>query len=1047
MQIRAERLLWCEMPLIPAPRSGRRAARAVRAVVSGGVGFAAVLGALGLGLFGASACSAQPYRWAPTHARAPAEKAGPLPGIIEPARLFVLPGDREESMVSQAPDGTIRFVAFGIRAADHPGGAIDRSDVILPSGDRVDSLKLPPRLGAGFLFYVVDDGTTRIWRADEWTGPLEPLAHLRFEVSRLEAGFDRIYAIFERKNAVVAIDPHTGAIVSRGPLPRSSGYGAMAFADPWMGAIETDFRGVLVTFDAGASWRPVDMPMSVPGVGLTNGGIVLNTARGPFALDTEGRLSKLGDHPDDDLLRALGMPPGWLEQEPPADRHWVEPRSSPLGNAITRAVLSGYPDSSETALVAFRGVLARVRLTDGSLSAVAPEAYPEADRCQGVPLGATVGFICGGAGATTVVYRYEPPMALTEVLRFDAPRYIASSDNGALVIRGPCDSKGRPRGASEGRYCIRRVDGDLHEIRVRGDVGAERVVALADGRAAVVVPPRFGAPGLLTLIEPDGSSKTRRLVLPDVDAERDLLESGLWLDGFVETPGKELSGWVAGQRFFAGVKVGLDGTVHAGPLHEELSHSLLSGRFGLLLAANGVIRETTDGGATWAVVDLPGRLSEEVTALARPGTHDERGCTNVGCAFGPWARVGWGADPSLQLAEDPHEVASERAIYVRWSLECAPTGESTPVVYGASGASERPPVRSSSVSSGPRLETSAWRPFLGARPPHLRSSDLGFDFGTEQDLVQIRGYVWGPVEGHWRRYGRWQVRAVDRFRVGDAIWSTAPSRPPWDEPIDAAQAFASDPSHRTTSDWNAVLDPGGEGGVLVIQSRSSAEVYVMEAGRSIVRVGNADDVGLERPAGAVRVGDSWYVGSAPSPRAFRVVEIEGDRATLVGDFPRHAEGPTPRVVRSVDGDQVAIWAVEPGFFGALGGGDRWYVFPVDPASGRAQSPVVVPRDWRLDVPRPCEPDEDGWVLVDAVNPSVTSLDFAGGAEGVHAERLEARLIVGRSGLCVDALAAQVDGEPIRSIRPRGRLFAERPTVPLSLTDRSSDRRWGFRCSR
>jgi hypothetical protein len=67
---------------------------------------------------------------------------------------------------------------------------------------------------------------------------------------------------------------------------------------------------------------------------------------------------------------------------------------------------------------------------------------------------------------------------------------------------------------------------------VRGDLGSERVVALADGRVAVIVPPRLGAAGFLSLLDQGGHEQRIALKLKVPESGVHLFEKGLWLDGF-----------------------------------------------------------------------------------------------------------------------------------------------------------------------------------------------------------------------------------------------------------------------------------------------------------------------------------------------------------------------------------------------------------------------------------------------------------------------------------------------------------------------------------
>ena len=120
--------------------------------------------------------------------------------------------------------------------------------------------------------------------------------------------------------------------------------------------------------------------------------------------------------------------------------------------------------------------------------------------------------MCGEREGATSLYAFAPPLGVRRVFRSARPRFVASSGNGALVIRGPCADDVRDAPASRS-YCVRGVDGRLREIRVKGDLGAERVVALADGRIVVLAPPRPGAAGQLTVIK-GAQTSTVALAIP-----------------------------------------------------------------------------------------------------------------------------------------------------------------------------------------------------------------------------------------------------------------------------------------------------------------------------------------------------------------------------------------------------------------------------------------------------------------------------------------------------------------------------------------------------
>lgn len=980
---------------------------------------------------------------------------------VGPSRVLVLPAADDIAFSERDSDGTRRGISHGIRFIEYPDGHAEYARDVFPNPEILQTLSLPDRLGRGYLFYASDEEGTSVWRSESWTGRANPVVRLATTVSQIAAGFDRLYAISRRTGGVAAIEADSGKLLELGPIPPSASYGGMAFADSWMAAVEVDMRGVLVTFDAGASFTPAALRTTLPGVSSVDGHIVLNTTEGRYVMETDGSLRPI-DTPERDST------PNEDEDEPrrnnetaPGDVEDVAPPPGLLGpRPLARAVLRGMPISHSVAVVAENGVLAKVGLANGRVLDAKRDAYPEGGPCQTVKLGTGVGFVCGGDGLGTVVYRYVPPLGMDAVLRFREPRFVATADNGALAIRGNCKSTGAP--LQRDTYCIVQGNGSAREIRVKGDVGAERVAAMRDGRVVVLVPPRLGAAGALTVIGPDGSSVTKPLMLPAPRSRaRRLVETGLWMEGFTEAGhGEELRGWIVGAGPFAGASINMGGEVRVGPIQSGVDNTILSGRFALMLADGGSIRETSDHGLTWRELGIPTTLSDAM--VAPPTTVEERGCTAVGCAFGPWVKVGWGAPKDgdeLTTAVDPRRAEVESARFVNWTFQCSPTGESSPPVLGRAPRadtsdrlrlreSRMPAISAARPPATPRQDvvTGAWRPFLGLAGPPLPPASIGLDFGTEDHVVQVRGYAWGPADGRWESAGRWLVRAIDRFEVEPAIWSTAISRTPWSDAIEAAPSFGGDPSHRSITEWASLVDPSSDGGVLFLRAAQDTDVYVLEKDKPIVRVRDTEQFGLEQPAGAVKVGDAWYVGSVPSPRTFRIIKIQGGRATLAGSYPRQSEGPAPQLVRSARGDAIGIWIVGKGQYGSRGGGDTWYVFPVDRASGEAGAPIQVSRDLLVSAPRPCEPDDDGWQLVHSVNPTVTNLDFVSTNHQLKASRLEARLLVNDGSVCVNALAAQVEDGPVKDVGKAASLPTDRATVTLALTDRAADRRWGFRCS-
>ena len=405
---------------------------------------------------------------------------------------------------------------------------------------------MPGRLGGGYLFHANAGGGTEIWRAASWLGKLEPLARRSEVVTDIVPGFDRLYLRLATGNRVIALDPATGAQMALGPLPLSASYGMLAFADGWRGVVDTDLRGPLATFDAGSTWRSVGVFEKPLAVGVVAGNLAVMVQGGRYIVDARGGVTRRSDDAHD---TSPGEPPSAEVQRP-----------GPLGkHPLRAAVEDGWPDSPTTAIVARGGALGRVSLGDGAVTALVEDAYPEhRSTCHAVRLGLHgVGFVCGERDGPTTVYELAPPLGMKPVMRFDRPRFVAASGNGAIVVRGRCAEEApaepsaapgkRPEEADARWYCVRSPAGKQREVRIKGfDLGVERVVGLADGRVAVLVPPRGGSPGMISIIA--GAVPVNvPLVLPEEPktAAREL-KHGMWLEGFEERSPRACS--AAGSR-------------------------------------------------------------------------------------------------------------------------------------------------------------------------------------------------------------------------------------------------------------------------------------------------------------------------------------------------------------------------------------------------------------------------------------------------------------------------------------------------------------------
>jgi len=977
-----------------------------------------------------------------TQASAPPAADAPGPRLFPPVEGSAV------SVVGEDKDGSRRIVSYGLRVLARPDGAIELAREYLPAARSVRAIELPARLGGGFLFYVQASSATLFFRARAFTGDLEPFARLDFEAEQVIAGFDRLYVVGHHPERIVALDSEHGTSEPLGSLPASPSYGKMAFVDGWFGALSVPLLGARVSFDAGVSWHPLGMSPS--SIEVQDGALRMTLPDGVVDLDRNGAFTRR-DQPNGSprenavaqALRGGAVSPG-------------EARARVGRDALKLAVLRGFRAADGALLLANSGELLKIRESDGKLLESDEHAYPGGGECTAVRYGSSSGFVCNDGPNQTALYAFEPPLRMRRVRTFRGARYVAASGNGSLVIRGSC---AEPNPGLPGAYCIARKSGEFSEIRVRGDLGAERVVALADGRVAVIVPPRLGAAGFLSLIDARGGEQRVPLKLPSVGPAA-LLEKGLWLDGFVEQPkadttsnssltsvspstaalatpssstsnqGTVLAGWVVGNEPFAGVRVALDGSVTMGRPENSIDRALLSANHALLVGRTGRTRESTDGGFEWTDVELPSEFD--------PGRelHDDarlQGCSELGCAFAGFVRVGFrsrNAAPRLRIANLPESTRVLQPGGSRWSLRCEATGESSEPAL--------PPVsRSRASTRSDDTVAPPWAPFLELPPPALGAGEIGYDVGpSDGEGTAFRAYVWGERSADWARAGHFQLRLFDRFQVRRGVFQSAITRSPWADAAAAAETFGFDASGNPVS-WRAVLDPNQRAGAVLASARGLLDLLLFEEGKTVVRIPNAGRLGFNfgMLSGVAKLSDAWYLASFNENHSFVLSKMAAGRVERLAEYPDPGHDVTSAtLVRGVRGEELGIWVM----------GRGWYLYPIDPVSHALQAPLSASPAELSVMPPPCVSDADGFLLTGA--PALEpNLRLSPPSEGLGPRRISAQFLWSARGICTRALAAESDGQ-------QSRINGNAPAatavgVPLTVTDRRPlGRRWGYVCA-
>lgn len=969
-----------------------------------------------------------------------------------PARWVLVPERGLPATQHRSRLGTDSLILDGVRLQSQLQGAPTQSLDFLP-GSNVDGLPLPAALDSGFLFHSDLEAETVFWRADSWTAPVMPLTRLPERADRIEIGFGRVYARLADSGDTVAFDPSTGKSINLGPLPPSPSYFDFQFWDDWFAVVHADARGVLATFDGGVTWHATGVTDEEATLDLDPGGVVVSTTDMRDLLTPNGAWRHDYEQVEDEAEGTVGLP------------------SESLGrNPLELAVMHGLPISPDEALVAKWGHVGLVDLNTGKATRVERDQYPGSEACHAVALGAPpsthsrtdrktqshgVGLVCLLTNGETVVYRVDSKLELEQYAGWNTHVKLWSSNNGNLVAQGACAGVASPGSRPGTDFCVLRGTSPPQTVHVKEATGALRVVALSDLRVALLLPPRPGSPGYLQLTTASTdagplvpSSTTSLHFAKDTPEKlRTIAETGLWLVDGGELADGRLGYWVATANRLIGLWVALDGTIEVSTRTEaDLRRTHISGPRAVELSSGETAWQSLDYGQNWREMSVPRGL----TAASTRDTRDVVGCSAVGCSFGNWLRVGYGLDGQNvpTQASEPEPLKFRSSAYSQWNLHCYPTGNSEGPKKGSATAvfatgNGRPRYGSSNGfmgsalpnSSSADIASSANRPFLGVPKPTVPRGSLAFDMGADGSH-QFRSYAWGSDGDGWRSSSAWLTRVADRFAVS-GLWSTAPTRGPWPNALTAAQLFGADRANRYSSSWQVSLDPEERGGVLRVTTTGTTELHFIEEGSATVSIGNTSFGPI---SGVVKVHKTWYFGSQEGNR-FHVYRVRNSAIDEFADFPI-GDPVAPMLTRNTRGTALAIQLRAPA--------GTWHVYPLT-ETGQAEPPIVLSRDTlNTEWPR-CDGDQLGFYGIGALplsrftpNDGSDVLLFEGVPSDWKAEAATARTIVSHSSHCVEALAARLAGNQeavvLSSLVP-----PKSGAIPLTVTDRLNDVRYGFQC--
>jgi hypothetical protein len=989
-----------------------------------------------------------------------------------------------------APGGGERAIVGGERVVSWPDGTLAATVDRLPALPSV-GVEVPARMGGGFLFAL----GSRLWHADTWLGRAEPLVTLSRAITELQVGLDRMY-LRTLGGGLVAVDPRQGALVGLGPLPATPALGRMAALDAWRAVAIADLRGALLTLDAGATWRPLPLPIDPADVVLTGDAIAVGgTDEGHQAawweVRPDGHIGRLGGPPTAPVGAEAATSP-----DPSAlaaanavrvlDRHDGVRGALPDGlrafgpRPLATAIADGWPLVDGTALVARDGSLARIRLSDGALVETVTDAFPvKPARCHPVSLArprdkGAFGFVCGAPHGPTVVYRYSPADGrLAEARRFDGPREVLAFGNGALAVRGVC-APGAAEDAIAGdrAFCIMPPGGAWSELHVRGDdVDRATPVVLHDGRVALVRPPRGDdlSTMRLTLTEglPGGAPSTHLPVrMPPMRADvARALRTGVWMDGFEERRDGVLGGWVDAGGSVVGVEIALDGQATVGSYIRAASDVFVSGRWGLGWTASRRGTETVDGGMTWKDFDVP-------DPIGLPRTHRQRACGPIGCLAAGWMRVGWGEPERAPVQEPPLDRAPPPHAPPRLELECTPRSGKAPEPRAATprrgltdATSQIAPFggrwTAFGLAGGAEAGSADLPPLLARAAPILGSDDLGLSLEVTSTLDRTlrsapfgRIYAWGPKSGDWDPLGRWSVAWLWPFGGWPDVRASAATAAPWTSIESARRGLQLNTG--AANGW--MLAPGDDADHALLVGRrltsvATADVVVLEMDRAPSEVRRPGGEPFAEVEAAERLGGSWYLATAQSPGELAATVlwlVDGDRAHEITRIPRAATDghPTVRLARRADGRALGL--LVDGLPDAERGMTMRWIMPIDLESAGVGDPeALAPADLSDRAVTSCTGDDAGWV-VDLPYPGSVVLN-ASPAWRVALQSPLARMRVSRDGACVERMGGMVEGYAgaVPEI-PRGPMAGEPPPSrearAIDVAVFSARTRYSLRCS-
>ncbi|HTJ84106.1 MAG TPA: hypothetical protein VL400_20445, partial [Polyangiaceae bacterium] len=345
-----------------------------------------------------------------------------------------------------------------------------------------------------------------------------------------------------------------------------------------------------------------------------------------------------------------------------------DPRWRPSGSPLEAAVATGAPWADGQAIVAAAGSVYVVSTSSGAVVDVEDGAVPPDAACEATRLGDRVLFLCQGSGVATAFARAAGSRKTELEHSFASEGTFVRGAGDALLFMGPCAPRTTPPSRPDAVACAR--------IEGRGWTELDRSGEISDTppgqplRVAAWIPKNDGA--TIVLGGKDGglmdATTGARDKLDAEDATR--LEALFQISGRVSDRSAVLAdGTIVGfGRDGVGFRVTNGGRV--------IERSAFRMQSPVTSGARALARASATPDSLWLSSDYGFTYAEIAgTPLA---SESPSACSDVGCTFRSWLRVGWDTTaplpPAARRANVGPSVASSAQLPL---LSCKLTGTMT----------------------------------------------------------------------------------------------------------------------------------------------------------------------------------------------------------------------------------------------------------------------------------------------------------------------------------------------------------------------------------